>query len=854
MSIRQLPEHVVDKLKSSVTITTLNGVACGLLTNALDAGASKVNISIDYTRGNCTVEDDGSGISRDEFGVDGGLGKLHHTSRYPTRTSIHGKHGNFLASVATFSLLTVTSRHQNSLSHNSITIHNSNVLARNLPALPEQRLLNFDYGTKVVVRDLFGSMPVRVKQRLTVNDRSALEREWTKLMREMTALLLAWPTSVTLSLRNTTTQRELRFRPPESSDVTSRTSRLLIQASLADSGDAGSWVPVSASSGLVTIKGCICETPAATRRSQFISFGIIPVINEYGTDVIYEEINRIFHNSSFGVIEEDEKHLRNSPKLDGFTTRELRSRKSIEKWPMFYFKILTSTPSDVDIDRELAGQSQTWMAILDTLKAACYGFLRKYHFRPKKISLFPDESVFSTSTAAGRRKKPSQGRSTPSSASSSRANSVPRHVESGSQPRVNNPFDGWHRVKMGRATPVDIKSPKDDQMTTPETALISPLVGEGGKLLRKPFEEPEPEPKSVAQSPDPASTNSASLAESEKHIDKQPKTQRSKWLQDAIASWENPVFEAVEALIPKIRDTNEFPHQCKQSDGIAFDAHSMNVNGRVTRHALARATVISQVDRKYILVKLPLEGSELDDAASRKQTSALVMLDQHAVDERCRLEDLMVDYFTCDPFSGITNANVEVLERPLVFEVTSKEHELLEQHRDHFASWGILYHLPNQPKQPLNEYKVIATGLPPSILERCRQEPRLLIELLRKQVWHLTDSNISSTRPAHSQTSVSWVSRFHGCPQGILEMLHSRACRSAIMFNDPLAHDECSQLVARLSRCAFPFQCAHGRPSMAPLVDLGAGGRFGRWQERKISEDRAKWKTWVMESANSDEI
>lgn len=45
----------------------------------------------------------------------------------------------------------------------------------------------------------------------------------------------------------------------------------------------------------------------------------------------------------------------------------------------------------------------------------------------------------------------------------------------------------------------------------------------------------------------------------------------------------------------------------------------------------------------------------------------------------------------------------------------------------------------------------------------------------------------------------------------------------AIMFNDALSLDECSSLVLRLANCAFPFQCAHGRPSMVPLLDLGGG-------------------------------
>lgn len=80
MSIRHLPQDVVDKIKSSVVITSLNGVACGLLANALDAGAFKVYISVDYVRGNCTVEDNGLGILPAEFKEDGGLGKLHRKS------------------------------------------------------------------------------------------------------------------------------------------------------------------------------------------------------------------------------------------------------------------------------------------------------------------------------------------------------------------------------------------------------------------------------------------------------------------------------------------------------------------------------------------------------------------------------------------------------------------------------------------------------------------------------------------------------------------------------------------------------------------------------------------------------
>ncbi len=40
------------------------------------------------------------------------------------------------------------------------------------------------------------------------------------------------------------------------------------------------------------------------------------------------------------------------------------------------------------------------------------------------------------------------------------------------------------------------------------------------------------------------------------------------------------------------------------------------------------------------------------------------------------------------------------------------------------------------------------------------------------------------------------------------------------MFNDVLLREDCASLLGRLANCAFPFQCAHGRPSMVPLVYL----------------------------------
>jgi DNA mismatch repair protein MLH3 len=79
MSIQRLPDEVVAQIKSSTAIVSLNGVVVELLKNSLDARASKIDATVDFARGSCTVEDNGLGIAPTEFGQDGGLGKLYCT-------------------------------------------------------------------------------------------------------------------------------------------------------------------------------------------------------------------------------------------------------------------------------------------------------------------------------------------------------------------------------------------------------------------------------------------------------------------------------------------------------------------------------------------------------------------------------------------------------------------------------------------------------------------------------------------------------------------------------------------------------------------------------------------------------
>ena len=77
MSIRPLSDDVRAEIKSSVRITSIGDVIEELYRNAVDADASTVNTVVDFAKGFCSVEDDGTGIGCREFQEGGHLAQLH---------------------------------------------------------------------------------------------------------------------------------------------------------------------------------------------------------------------------------------------------------------------------------------------------------------------------------------------------------------------------------------------------------------------------------------------------------------------------------------------------------------------------------------------------------------------------------------------------------------------------------------------------------------------------------------------------------------------------------------------------------------------------------------------------------
>ena len=157
MAIRRLPEGLVNRIAAGEVIERPAACVKELVENAIDAGASRVDIELrDGGLSFIAVTDDGIGMSPEELDL---AVERHATSKLPDDdlTHIHtlGFRGEALPSIGAVSRLTVTSRTRDGDSAWRIAIEAGHKTGPEPAAHPK--------GTRVEVRDLFFATPARLK-------------------------------------------------------------------------------------------------------------------------------------------------------------------------------------------------------------------------------------------------------------------------------------------------------------------------------------------------------------------------------------------------------------------------------------------------------------------------------------------------------------------------------------------------------------------------------------------------------------------------------------------------------------------------------------------------------------------
>ncbi|KAN0085167.1 hypothetical protein V8E54_001634 [Elaphomyces granulatus] len=917
-SIRPLPQDVVAKIKSSTSITYLNGVIIELVKNSLDASARIIDVTVDYRRGGCSVEDDGHGIPQAEFELWGGLGKAYQTSKMGLGDDIYGRRGLFLASLAALSLLMITSRHARHETTNTMIFHHSKLISRLVPAPPQQTLNVTRHGTRVTVNDLFGNMPVRVKNRALAHQRpDDMEKEWYELKKMLSALLLACEKPVKLIVSETDKNKKLLIRakrklgpnlgPGDLAMDLLRTESILTQAGFFPPGKLGSWIPASAHIPGLTINSAISLQPSPTKQVQFISLGINPIFLQTSTDVLYNEVNQIFSASDFGTAG---AHQELQVREKG-TGRSAIQTKAVNRWPMFYIRIeMGGAGVSINDGNCLIESDKSLQLILDVLGQMIHRFLEEYGFRPRAVRhkrKMPEISSEFRRQGSQTFRKREVGLDNriklpcllekPVIASSRDFATLSR-MKSGNEdafdeicsglpysilpPKSEKPFldcpKQTHRgiFRGGNSSIATAESNSDQQIPVivndfrshddgnhPQDRVIpfvDPFTNDSvfinsrtGQIVpRKPPTTPSVTPSHSIIRP----SSSGSLVNPLGHtVIKRPHSAPSRtetrWLEKIMNKWNNPIFPRVEKSIPSItsdprgdllvRKRNGSGQQQCLTEISGFDTPCVTkFSGKLWKHGLAQADILAQIDRKFILIRMT---SAPPENSSDQSGSLLVLIDQHAADERCRIEKLFSEMFKRAPTpvssDEVVGVHTSSLTEPIVFEVVGREINLFKAYSGFFASWGCCYDVHDISRS--GNATVHLNILPTLIVDRCRVEPTLVIDLLRSEIWKREESGKGSSRyssqfslrersmgfnkvstdaPSFECSGSYWVERVVDCPQGIINLLNSRACRSAIMFNDVLSLDDCRNLVSRLSQCVFPFQCAHGRPSMIPVLDM----------------------------------
>ncbi|KAG2182221.1 hypothetical protein INT43_007148 [Umbelopsis isabellina] len=298
---------------------------------------------------------------------------------------------------------------------------------------------------------------------------------------------------------------------------------------------------------------------------------------------------------------------------------------------------------------------------------------------------------------------------------------------------------------------------------------------------------------------------------------------------------------------------------------------------------LLNAKAIGQVDKKFIAFQI--SGKRFEDGNDDIK-SMIVLADQHAVDERILLEKMFrnfMDVMTTTPStsdSGTSAVGSILLSPPRKINLSPIEVSKALRYRSFFIKWNIYYvdagvyqseehvatkssigesthfrkvhssssYFKRDTQQATSTDGILVSKIPRIISDRCATNPALMKQIIFEHIdWLESQSSIQQLVESHESRDKpeSWNRKLRDCPRIIIEILKSKACRNAIMFNDALSKNECQKLIDLMSECVYPFQCAHGRLSMVPMIKYNTHGADQRQRlaqqpsrQRKLTFER----------------
>ena len=204
-----------------------------------------------------------------------------------------------------------------------------------------------------------------------------------------------------------------------------------------------------------------------------------------------------------------------------------------------------------------------------------------------------------------------------------------------------------------------------------------------------------------------------------------------------------------------------------------LDADAVGTTGEFDR--LPRLRVLGQLQDTYVV-------AETDDG--------LVLIDQHAADERVNYERLQAKL--------ARNPGSQVLAEPVAVELTAREAELFAAHADALDALGFRAEPAGDRTVEVRAVPaVFSTALPPDLLRD------VLTEVVRER----EATSVQARADA---------------------LLADLACYPSITGNTSLTEGSIEDLLSALDGCENPYACPHGRPVIVEIDGDELAARFER--------------------------
>ncbi|CAO3565386.1 unnamed protein product [Mortierella alpina] len=956
-SIQPLAPSVAEELRAALVISSLQQCAAELVQNSIDANATAIEVKVDVAGHSLHVSDNGDGIFRADMER---IGTRYATSKCSTVRDLaqirtYGFRGEAVAAISEMSLLDIVSRPRNQERAFS-TVYKG---GERLYCGQSSKCPRYGHGTTISVRDLFYKFPVRQRQ---WSEASAfkLDAELEKVKRTLETYALVTP-RVSFTLIDVA--KDSKVLTCRKADSQMHRITTVLGQSLSSTLNV---VRTVTEDGVYELSGYISTAGHYSRLHQYIFLNNRPVV----CDALHRAMVLIFHQSGFA-----KARLQLGEDV----------RRSRERHPVFVL-MMKCPPSQYDV---CADPTKATVRFEEEDRVIQFA-------RETIIDFLENQHLLSRSAASHLRHQATTGKR--------------RSKLGGGLKEECFPVDYVSKTKTSRPARTKISTygdPGVDKITLESTDIdtedelefeldadwMAAMVNDDYVRNEMQYDHRDLNGLMTATK---VGRNRASLLHVGKTMSRSYISSTSGiWAQDALRKWVNPVFPVPPSTIPalqalslssmnelgegsqkgslKSRISRFFSNMPGPSIGEQYDNEHLHAKSlQLSKAGLHHARVLSQLDLKFILCTVEETTSS---APERQQSSkVLVVIDQHAADERVRVERLMKAMCACSsstqeyPFDhsaaaaletsmhgqGRNNTSHSINHRldsmamvpSLPITLSKREWSLAGKHADWLFRWGITLSVGTAALEAedlqrscdlslLEELSVEAeqlmmshhfseesgqvyanetsasvskssttsttsphhpttfrakhppfstcagesdfrqgyvTTLPRIVADRCVVDHALTQDLIKDSISRLeetrclTGRDISDVEEDQPDDTSNWQRCIRGCPRAILDVVNSKACRGSIMFNHELSLQQCQELVHDLAQCSFPFQCAHGRPSVVPLTVLaqtasnkqrnqpkaghncgGAGSRHNFAQNTPVGELRsnARWTSWM---------